>query len=258
MNKNYCYLNGKIIPLDKASINICDIGLLRGFSVFDFLKCYNGKPFLLQDHLSILNNSAKEIELTCIDFIEKLISILPLLSRFIRILFKNILLIDLNYFLSINFLFDSLICYPLSKPETLNLIFNNLIIFDISLYFRKNYNNSNNIKNYIIKFINKCSTINEELTIEELTFEKGISHFDSISYFSFKDLHILTKCIKYFQIHSNIQYNEKILNYIFTFDKFPDLLKIETLKYLKITHYEKHKSVNEWHKSLSQIGRAHV
>lgn len=59
MKTTYCYLNGKILPLNQAKINICDIGLLRGFSIFDFLRCYNGRPFLFDFHLQRFKNSAK-------------------------------------------------------------------------------------------------------------------------------------------------------------------------------------------------------
>lgn len=59
-----CYFNGKILPLDKALVRIDDIGILRGYGVFDFLRTYNGKPFLLKEHLLRLRNSAKSLSLT--------------------------------------------------------------------------------------------------------------------------------------------------------------------------------------------------
>ncbi len=78
--KNYCYLNGKIIPTDKASISVYDLGLLRGFSVFDFFRVYNGRPFLLKEHLARLVNSAKLLNLKA-----------PLTSKQIAAVIKGLL-----------------------------------------------------------------------------------------------------------------------------------------------------------------------
>jgi branched-chain amino acid aminotransferase len=57
------YINGKFLDERKAKISVYDLGLLRGYAVFDFLRTYNQKPFYLDDHLKRLLNSAKLIGL---------------------------------------------------------------------------------------------------------------------------------------------------------------------------------------------------
>jgi len=76
----YCYFNGEIIPLEKAVVQIDDIGILRGYGVFDFLRTYNGKPFLLKEHLKRLENSAKALALS-----------LPLTHKKIETLIEDLL-----------------------------------------------------------------------------------------------------------------------------------------------------------------------
>jgi branched-chain amino acid aminotransferase len=41
----YCYLNGQIMPTDNASIKLNDLGLLRGYGMFDYFRTYNSQPF---------------------------------------------------------------------------------------------------------------------------------------------------------------------------------------------------------------------
>ena len=60
---DFCYFNNKIISLENALVRIDDIGILRGYSVFDFLRTYHGKPFLMKEHLQRLRNSAKLLSL---------------------------------------------------------------------------------------------------------------------------------------------------------------------------------------------------
>lgn len=60
---SYCYFNGKIIPETKANISLRDLGVLRGFAVFDVLRTYNGKPFMLKEHFARLKNSAAVLDL---------------------------------------------------------------------------------------------------------------------------------------------------------------------------------------------------
>lgn len=62
--KKYCYFNGETVPLEKAKIDLYDLGVLRGYCVFDVMCTENVKPFLLDEHWKRLQNSAKELNLT--------------------------------------------------------------------------------------------------------------------------------------------------------------------------------------------------
>lgn len=54
----YVYLNGSIIHSDKAVISPFDVGLLRGYAVFDLLQTIDGVPYMLTEHLARLRASA--------------------------------------------------------------------------------------------------------------------------------------------------------------------------------------------------------
>jgi D-amino acid aminotransferase len=59
----YCILNSQIIETNKAKASLKDLGMLRGYGVFDFLRTYNKKPFLLDQHLNRLIHSAKTLNI---------------------------------------------------------------------------------------------------------------------------------------------------------------------------------------------------
>lgn len=59
----YCYLNGKIVPFSEARVSINDIGLLRGFGIYEGLITHNRKPFMLSDHMERFHRSAEMMEL---------------------------------------------------------------------------------------------------------------------------------------------------------------------------------------------------
>jgi len=73
---NYCYFNGKILPTHKAKVSLNDLGLLRGYGVFDFMRTYNGKPFLLDEHLSRFQRSANGLDLRIPISVEKIKTII--------------------------------------------------------------------------------------------------------------------------------------------------------------------------------------
>ena len=55
------FVKNSFVEKENAFIHVNDIGLLRGYAVFDYLKTYFGKPFRFNDHLERLQNSAKYI-----------------------------------------------------------------------------------------------------------------------------------------------------------------------------------------------------
>lgn len=61
--KMYCYLNGSIVPLDEAKVGITDIGLLRGFGIYEGLITHNRKPFELAAHFERMHRSAAKMAL---------------------------------------------------------------------------------------------------------------------------------------------------------------------------------------------------
>jgi len=60
---NIYYVNGEFVERDKAAIPIDDLAVLRGCGACDVMRTYNGKPYLLKEHIKRLRRSAKEIGL---------------------------------------------------------------------------------------------------------------------------------------------------------------------------------------------------
>ncbi len=46
----YCFLNGEIVSIEEARVSVLDIGLLRGYGIYDGIPGINGKPFRFADH----------------------------------------------------------------------------------------------------------------------------------------------------------------------------------------------------------------
>ncbi len=57
------YLNGKLVPEEEAKVSVFDHGLLYGDGVFEGIRAYNGRVFLLDEHLRRLYDSAAAIML---------------------------------------------------------------------------------------------------------------------------------------------------------------------------------------------------
>ncbi len=57
------YINGSWVHPHEATIAINDVGVLRGYSVFESFRTYDHRPFHLDEHLARLYRSAEMIEL---------------------------------------------------------------------------------------------------------------------------------------------------------------------------------------------------
>lgn len=60
---NYYCVNGKIVMAKNAKLQVNDLGLLRGYGIFDFLKVEKGIPLFIEPHMERFLNSAKEMDL---------------------------------------------------------------------------------------------------------------------------------------------------------------------------------------------------
>ena len=60
---HYGYFNGQIMPTAQIGLGVTDLGLLRGYGLFDYLRTYNGSPFQWQHYWARLENSARQMHL---------------------------------------------------------------------------------------------------------------------------------------------------------------------------------------------------
>lgn len=58
---NVYYLDGRFVPDSEAVFPINDLGLLRGYGCFDFMRTYNGRVIFIRDHVQRLLRSAAQI-----------------------------------------------------------------------------------------------------------------------------------------------------------------------------------------------------
>ena len=60
----YFFIDGLFTDESEAKLSILDLGILRGYGIFDYLRTYKGHPFHLKEHLERLLYSAKKTGLT--------------------------------------------------------------------------------------------------------------------------------------------------------------------------------------------------
>ena len=64
------YLNGSLVAPEKAMISAFDHGFLYGYGLFETMRAYNGKIFMLERHINRLRSSASFIGLGAVEKID--------------------------------------------------------------------------------------------------------------------------------------------------------------------------------------------
>lgn len=81
MSTDVVYLNGEFIPRAEARVSAFDRGFLYGDALFETIRAYAGKPFLLDEHLARMANSAQELGILAPDRDELIRAIQTLIER---------------------------------------------------------------------------------------------------------------------------------------------------------------------------------
>jgi D-alanine transaminase len=64
--------NGEVMPLEDVKVSVLDRAFLFGDGIYEALRVYGGKPFLLREHMDRLKRSLKEVFIeTDVDAFEK-------------------------------------------------------------------------------------------------------------------------------------------------------------------------------------------
>lgn len=59
----FCYIDGTIKPLSEAHVGVYDIGLLRGYGIYEAMSTANRKPFMFDDHMERFKRSTERLHL---------------------------------------------------------------------------------------------------------------------------------------------------------------------------------------------------
>lgn len=63
MSNPTCFYNDRFVALEDAALPVTDLGVQRGYGIFDFLRVAENKPLFIDDHLDRFCHSAKEMRL---------------------------------------------------------------------------------------------------------------------------------------------------------------------------------------------------
>lgn len=60
---HYCLFNGELIPENDARMPVADLGVRRGFGIFDFFRVFDGIPMYLDRHLDRFMKGSSDVGL---------------------------------------------------------------------------------------------------------------------------------------------------------------------------------------------------
>ncbi|MEY4335662.1 MAG: hypothetical protein RLZZ45_581 [Bacteroidota bacterium] len=63
MKEHYCYMDGEIKKNEECHLSLQDLGIQRGYGLFDFFRVKGNKPLFMEDHIERLFHSAKRMRL---------------------------------------------------------------------------------------------------------------------------------------------------------------------------------------------------
>lgn len=63
MKELYCFIDGEIKKNEECHVSIQDLGLNRGYGMFDFFRIRGTRPLFIEDHIERLLHSAKRMRL---------------------------------------------------------------------------------------------------------------------------------------------------------------------------------------------------
>ena len=76
MKQPIYYVDGQYVHQDQAKISVLDLGLLRGYAIFEYVRTYQGKPFHLHDHLMRMLSTLEQVHLQCLTSLDEIESII--------------------------------------------------------------------------------------------------------------------------------------------------------------------------------------
>ncbi|WP_017731004.1 aminotransferase class IV [Nafulsella turpanensis] len=63
LSGHYFFINNRIVSSTEEALQLSDLGLFRGYGIFDYFRTHEGKPFLMRQYLQRFRRSGKDLRL---------------------------------------------------------------------------------------------------------------------------------------------------------------------------------------------------